>query len=73
MNLQIADRPTFLFDDPCLDVVACKALFHLGPHEGLVVPVARDVRVRMPRDEAVDVTGARRPQRCQSSVYVKSH
>src|SRR5262249_50945873 len=73
VDLQVADWFAALLGDPGLDVTAREALLHLGTGERLVVPVARDVRIAVPRDEAVDVTRVRRPQRRQSSVYEKSH
>ena len=73
MDLEVADRLAAFFDDPRLDVLTRQPFFQLGDGEGLVVPVARDLGVRMPGDQALDVAGVGvgRPQRCQSSAYEK--
>ena len=62
-----------LLDDPRLDVLAREPLLHLGAGERLAVPVARDLGIRVPGDEAVDVARSGRPQRRQSSAYENVH
>ena len=67
MDLEVADRLPVLLDDPRLDVGTREPLLHLRAGERLVVPVARDLGIRVPGDEAVDVVRAGRPQRRQVS------
>src|SRR5262249_38317608 len=73
MPLQVPDRPPLPLDDPRRRVVAREPLLHLGARERLVVPVAGDLGIRVPGDEPVDVVGAGRPQRRQSSAYANVH
>src|SRR5207248_11687210 len=73
VDLEVADRLAFLFDDPRLDVLSRQPLLDLGAGERLVVPVARDFGIGVPGDETVDVGRAGRPQRRQSSAYENVH
>ena len=70
MHLEVADRLARLLDDPRLDVGTREPLLHLGARERLVVPVARDLGIRVPGDEAVDVS-RRRPAAASSVVRVR--
>ena len=72
-NLPVADRfAELLLHDPSLDIHARQPILHLGARERLAVPVAGYLRIRVPRDEAIDVAGVGEPQGRQSSVYEKS-
>jgi hypothetical protein len=54
-HLHVPDGAVSVFDDERLDVRAPQTREHLLPSERLAVPVGRDVRIRMPRNEQVDV------------------
>src|SRR6476646_5673670 len=55
MDLEVADRLARFLDNPRLHVRAREPLLHLSAGERLVVPVARDLGIRVPGDQAIDV------------------
>jgi hypothetical protein len=60
-HLQVADRLVVRLDDERLDLRAASPLEHLGAREPLVVPVARDLRIVVPRGQKLRVGVRRRP------------
>ena len=67
-RLEVADRLAVGLDDVRVDVRPPQPLEQLVARERLVVPVARHVRIRMPRDEEVGVVLARRTNLRQAPV-----
>ena len=73
MHLEVADGLCRLLHDPRLDILTREPLLHLRAGERLVVPVARDLGIRVPGDETLDVSSRGRPERRQSSAYENVH
>jgi hypothetical protein len=58
-HLEIANRPSLLFDDERFDVRSPQVIEHLCARERLLVPVTRDIGICMPPHEQVSVLFAR--------------
>ena len=67
-RLDVAHGLAVRLDDVRADVRPAQAIEHLAARERLVVPVARDLRFGVPRDEQVGVVLGRRPDLRQAPV-----